>query len=469
MPTIRIFRQYIRIPFAVLAISEWILLIIAVYLGATLRFLGDTQAIESSVGELLPRATWYAIFMIAGMGAMGLYQIGQSHRYISVVGRLLVGLVLGWIGLSMLYYVVPDLYSGRGVMFLSLLCSVALVALARPLFYWVMDEAQFKRRLLVLGAGDRASKILEKLPVDLAANGFAVEGFVRCSETERMVAEDRLVDPQESGGMLNYCLTNRIDEILVAADDRRKSLPMRELLDCKLQGISIIDTATFLEREEGKVSLDMLNPGWLVYSDGFAAGSLRLGAKRVFDVLVSLAILLPSLPLMALTVLAIKLEEGLRAPVLYFQERVGERGTTFRVVKFRSMRVDAEKDGKARWAAKNDDRVTRVGRFIRNVRIDELPQLFNVLSGQMSFVGPRPERPSIVAEITEQIPYYAERHSLKPGITGWAQVRYPYGSSMEDARRKLEYDLYYVKNQSLFLDLSVLFCTVEVVLFGRGR
>jgi len=470
MPTIRIFRQYIRVPFAVLAMAELALLVLAVYLGALLRFAGDMQAVSSAVGDMMPRATWYALFMIAGMAAMGLYQVQQSHRLGSVYGRLLIGLVLGWMGLSVLYYVVPDLYSGRGVMLLALLLSLVLVALIRPIFYWFIDDRYFKQKMLVLGAGKRAATVLEKLPTDLARGGFEVSGFVRCTDSERMLAEDRLIDVDQQGGLLQYCLNNQIGEILVASDDRRQgAICMHQLLDCKLNGIKVIDMATFLEREEGKVSLDVVNPGWMVYSDGFDTSFLRLGIKRVFDVLAALGILLAGLPLMLLAAIAIKIEEGFKAPMFYFQERVGEGGKPFRLVKFRSMRVDAEKDGKARWAVKNDDRVTQVGRVIRNLRIDELPQVINVLRGDMSFVGPRPERPSIVGDLKEQIPYYAERHMLKPGITGWAQVRYPYGASIEDSRRKLEYDLYYVKNQSLLMDFYVMICTVEVVLFGRGR
>ncbi len=470
MPTIRIFRQYIRVPFAVLAMAELALLVLAVYLGALLRFAGDMQAVSASVGEMMPRATWYAIFMIAGMGAMGLYQVQQSHRLLSVYGRLLIGLLLGWVGLSVLYYIVPELYSGRGVMFLAVLMSAVLVAVVRPIFYWLIGDTHFKQQLLVLGAGERAAKVLEKLPTDLARGGFDVKGFVRCGDSERMLAEERLVDVEEHGGLLRYCVANQIGEILVASDDRRQgAICMQQLLDCKLNGIQVIDIATFLEREEGKVSLDIVNPGWMVYSDGFDTSFLRLGIKRAFDIFAALGILLLGLPFMVLAAIAIKLEEGLKAPVFYHQERVGEAGRTFELVKFRSMRTDAEKDGKARWAVKNDDRVTRVGRIIRNLRIDELPQVINVLRGDMSFVGPRPERPSIVEELKADIPYYAERHMLKPGITGWAQVRYPYGASMEDARRKLEYDLYYIKNQSLLMDFYVMFCTVEVVLFGRGR
>jgi sugar transferase (PEP-CTERM system associated) len=259
-----------------------------------------------------------------------------------------------------------------------------------------------------------------------------------------------------------------IDEIVMAMDDRRQQFPLKDLLDCRLAGIEVIELASFLERETGKVYLDILIPSWMIFGAGFRRDVLRRYTEAAFDLAASFALLLIALPVMAITVLAIKIEEGISAPVLYGQPRVGYGGRVFRVLKFRSMRVDAEKDGRARWATANDDRVTRVGRFIRKVRIDELPQLFNVLAGRMSFVGPRPERPEFVKELNEKIPYYDVRHAVKPGITGWAQLCYPYGASEQDATEKLQYDLYYVKNHSLVFDILILLQTVEVILFGKG-
>jgi sugar transferase (PEP-CTERM system associated) len=251
-------------------------------------------------------------------------------------------------------------------------------------------------------------------------------------------------------------------------DDRRREFPVRQLLDCRLNGIEVIDLVNFLERETGRVHLDVLNPSWIIFSEGFRRDALRQTTKRAFDLVASVALVLVTWPLMLVTVLTIVLEDGLRAPIFYRQRRVGLDGHVIDVLKFRSMRVDAEGDGKARWATGADDRVTRVGRIIRKVRIDELPQIFNVLRGDMSFVGPRPERPPFVAQLAESIPYYDERHCAKPGITGWAQVCYPYGSSEKDALEKLQYDLYYVKNHSLLFDLMILLQTVEVVLMGKG-
>ena len=241
---------------------------------------------------------------------------------------------------------------------------------------------------------------------------------------------------------------------------------MHEILDCKMSGVDVVDLLSFFEREMGKIKLDVLDPSWMFLSDGFRGGSVRAYLKRLFDILLALALLPLLLPLMLLVAIAVFVEGGFRGPILYRQVRVGENGRPFRMVKFRSMKTDAEKDG-AQWASRNDARVTRVGGVIRKVRLDELPQIFNVLRGSMSFVGPRPERPEFVEQLAENIPYYNERHRVKPGLTGWAQICYQYGSSEEDAFEKLQYDLYYVKNYSLLLDLMILVQTLEVVLMGK--
>ena len=259
-----------------------------------------------------------------------------------------------------------------------------------------------------------------------------------------------------------------IGEIVVAVDDQRLGLPVNELLQCKLAGIHITDVLTFVEREAQRIDVSLLKPSWLIFSDGCGNRGVRRWSMRIFDMFAAGLLLALTWPLMMFAVIAIKIEDGLRAPVLYSQERVGLNGKVFKVHKFRSMIENAEKGG-AQWAQKNDMRVTRVGEFIRKYRIDELPQLFNILVGDMAFVGPRPERPVFVDQLTQELPYYGERHRVKPGLTGWAQLNYPYGASVADSLRKLEYDMYYVKNNSLLLDVMILLQTAEVVLFGRGR
>ena len=271
-----------------------------------------------------------------------------------------------------------------------------------------------------------------------------------------------------SGGQLPALAEARqIDEIVVAMDERRSVFPLDELLECRLRGIDVVDLTTFLERETGKVHLESLNPSWLIFGRGFRRDAIRLATERAFDVVASLGLLLLAWPFMLLTLLAIKLEDGWQAPVFYRQRRVGLGNRVFVVLKFRSMSVNAESGG-VRWATKNDSRVTRVGTLIRKIRIDELPQILNILRGDMSFVGPRPERPEFVDMLAQKIPFYRERHFVKPGLTGWAQICYPYGSSEQDAAQKLQYDLYYVKNHRLLFDIYVLLQTAEVILWRKG-
>jgi len=258
-----------------------------------------------------------------------------------------------------------------------------------------------------------------------------------------------------------------VGEIVVAVRERRGGgLPMGDLLECKLRGLHILDLPAFFERQTGILPLEAINASWMIFAEGFTQGSARDVVKRLFDLLVSGSFLLVTLPIMLLATAFIRMES--RGPVFYTQERIGQFGHPFTIFKFRSMFTDAERDGLPVWARQKDDRTTRVGRFIRRTRIDELPQILNVFLGHMSFVGPRPERPYFVNELAAQIPYYHARHSVKPGITGWAQVKFPYGASVEDAMNKLQYDLYYVKNHSLFLDLMILLQTTQVVVLGKG-
>jgi sugar transferase (PEP-CTERM system associated) len=257
-----------------------------------------------------------------------------------------------------------------------------------------------------------------------------------------------------------------VDRIVVGLSDRRGRLPISELLQAKLSGVRVEDATTTYERLTGKILIDDLKPSWLIFSDGFAISRWSRLLKRLIDLaLASIGFVLAA-PLTLLTALAVYLDSD--GPILYRQERVGESGHVFTLFKFRSMRVDAEKAGQPIWAKENDERVTRVGRFIRKARLDELPQLWNVLRGDMSFVGPRPERPYFVQQLAEEIPFYQQRHAVKPGVTGWAQIKYQYGSSIEDAMEKLRYDLYYIKHLSIALDLSIVFDTVKVIMFGKG-
>ena len=318
--------------------------------------------------------------------------------------------------------------------------------------------------MLVLGIGQNAERIRE-LEQD-GNTGFSVAGYVRLHEhevrqvsTEDLFALDHLLELSER---LN------IDELVVAPDDRRQGFPAEQILECKMRGFKISSFLIFYERETGKIQLDALRPSNLIFSEGFQRALIEKTTKRLFDITASLILLALAWPLMLMATVLIWLESGCRGPILYRQTRVGFDDRLFEVIKFRSMRTDAEQDGIARWAPANDSRITRVGAVLRDTRIDELPQLFNVLRGDMSFVGPRPERPQFVADLKKKIPFYSMRHMTNPGITGWAQICYPYGANEQDAREKLQYDLYYIKNYSFFLDILILLQTVHTVLWGRG-
>jgi sugar transferase (PEP-CTERM system associated) len=469
---IRIFRQYIPAYIVVLVVLEYVTMVVAVYAAHGLRFHFLSGA-EIDLQGVQPRAQVYAIVNLICMIAMGAYRPHNPEGLTGSVLRSMVAIFLiGTAILSAGFYLFPSLalYFGRGVLAISSVISLLTIALLRLVTRALVGNETLRWQVLIVGAGDRAQRMLATLTRLKAQADIAIVGCWPVNAGEPIVPANLLIQPE--GTLLEFSQKHKIQEIVVAVTERRRSdqnsFPLDELLDCKLDGIAVIDDLTFLERESGQLDIRTLSPGWLVFSDGFSFSFTRDMLERGFDIVASLLLLLVTWPLMLLAIVAIKLEEGLRAPIIYSQERVGFGGRIFRVHKFRSMRIDAEKDGKARWAQKNDSRVTRTGQFIRNTRIDELPQIFNVLKGEMSFVGPRPERPQFVEELAQQIPYYHERHRVKPGITGWAQLSYPYGASVYDAEQKLTYDLYYIKNHSLIFDLYILVRTVEVILLGTG-
>ena len=464
MPAISILKHHIRLPFLVLAGIEFALLAGSLYAGAWIVFWRDFADAYLYVGPLLPRALLFATVMTLAMLALGLYQPDQREGYPGMLLRVSVAFIAGIIALALIFYVYPPIAFGRGVMGGAVFSGYLGIAVTRALFLRFVDAEILRRRVLVLGAGRRAASF-NSLRRKSDHRGFHIVGFIHISGERDEVDPGRILHLDRP--LLDKCRELDIDEIVVAVNDRRQNFPVKELLDCKLNGIEVMDVLTFFERENGKLLLSLLTPGWLIFSEGFQRGMAREVSERAFDVVMSIVILALAWPLMALAALAIFVESGCRGPVLYRQVRVGAHGRPFQLLKFRSMRVDAEKDG-ARWASRNDDRITRTGRIIRKFRIDELPQIYNILRGDMSFVGPRPERPEFVQDLAEKISYYNERHRVKPGLAGWAQLRYPYGSSVEDAAEKLQYDLYYVKNHSLLLDLLILMQTAEVVLFGKG-
>ena len=457
--------MHLKVPFLLLALLEFCICVLAVFIAVYVRFNGsEAKGISSPVAT----SVLFGLVMPTTMMAMGLYQSRFRGGIIGVFLRSIIGFLCGAMILALLYYLIPPLKLGRGVFAIAILIAFFMVGTIRPMFFYYVDRDILKIRVLVLGAGEKAGSIMRRMRRRVDRRGFRVVGYVPLATDKGARLDESLLVDLEETPLLQYSIANNVDEIVVAADERRGGLPLEQLLDCKLHSLDVIDLLSFFEREQGKLPLDILRPDWLIYSDGFRRGAFRDITKRLFDFLASALILLITWPFMLLAVIAIKLEDGLHAPVFYRQVRVGFLGEPFEVLKFRSMTTDAERAGGAQWAVKNDSRVTRTGNFMRHTRIDELPQILNVLTGDMSFVGPRPERPHFVEQLSETIAYYRERHAVKPGITGWAQVCYPYGASLKDSEQKQEFDLYYIKNHTIFLDMLILCQTAEVVLFGKG-
>jgi sugar transferase (PEP-CTERM system associated) len=377
--------------------------------------------------------------------------------------RLVVAVSLGVLLLALVFFLWPAVTFWRSNLLYAMAFALALLFVARLVFARALGNEAFKRRILVLGAGPRAAR-LEALARTEGA-GFAIAGYVGMNDGPQGVPH--AVNRDDIANLTAHVVRLRVSEVVLALEERRNALPLADLLRIKTTGVHVNEFSSFIERETGRVDLDSVNPSFLIFSDGFNSGRrLSAAGKRLFDIVVSGIILILFAPLILLTALAVKLES--KGPAFFRQRRVGLYGQSFELVKLRSMREDAEVGGKAVWAQKDDPRVTRVGSVIRKLRIDELPQAWTVLTGKMSLVGPRPERPQFVADLEARLPYYAERHVVKPGITGWAQINFPYGASVEDARQKLEYDLYYAKNYTPFLDLLILLQTVRVVLFPEG-
>ena len=462
---IRLFGYYVSKAYLYLGLMEAVVFFVALHLGARLRFGWELDGDFEGVG-VSTTATLFAIVMSAALVSLGLYQRGVQEQKAGFVVRLGLAFLVGTALLTIVFYLVPAVFIGRGVIGISLLFSFAGVILVRQAFRRLSSDDARKRRVLVLGAGVNARNI-EDLVTQNAGLGFTVVGYVSLPDSHRLTSQEKLIESDQP--LLDTAIAREIDEIVVAADDRRRKLPVNDLLDCKMSGFEVLDLLTFFEKEMAVVKIDLLHPSWIFFSPGFHMGVTGLYGKRLFDLAIGSLMLLVGAPFMLLVALASLIESRGRAPVLYHQVRVGQNGKLFRLHKFRSMRVDAEADGVARWASKQDPRITPLGSLLRKARLDELPQIFNVLKGQMSLVGPRPERPEFVDRLSASIPYYCERHRVKPGVTGWAQLLYPSGSGEEDAKRKLEYDLYYVKHANLYLDLLIILQTARVILRMGGQ
>ncbi|WP_028584689.1 TIGR03013 family XrtA/PEP-CTERM system glycosyltransferase [Desulfogranum mediterraneum] len=410
------------------------------------------------------RATVVTIIFQITLYLFDLYDLKKTPEATADTAvRMVQSFGVGCVILGLIYYLLPSLIISTKIFWWAYVIVCGVLLAWRALYYIILKNKYFTKEIVIVGTGEMAAKIHQEMCADQEC-GFNLLAFVLGSRQPSFQLEGIPLLP-DLAALEQQQFAHRIKHIVVALDNRRGTMPIPELLEHKLQQMGIEDGIAFYEGLTGKLLVENVNPAWLIFSDGFACGWLTALLKRLMDITMAILVLVCSLPFCLLTALLIKLESP--GPIFYRQERVGLRGRNFQVIKFRSMRNDAEKNG-AVWASKDDARVTRVGGFIRKVRIDEIPQIWNVIKGEMSFVGPRPERPVFVEQLLRSIPYYSLRHFAKPGLTGWAQVCYPYGASELDALRKLEYDLYYIKNQSIFLDLLIIFRTVKTVLFRKG-
>jgi sugar transferase (PEP-CTERM system associated) len=460
---VRLFKHYVPHAVLWLGLVDFMLLMLAGEGGWLLRLWQIDASPDPDVGRL-PHLLTFAVTLMLSMVGVGVYSVDALRSMRIGAARLVVAVSLGVMLLAFVFFLLPSVGFWRSNLLYAMIFALIGLSAARLLAQRLLGLEAFKRRILILGAGPRAARIAELAKKD--GSGFQVAGFVAMNDGGA-VAVTGAVNRGDIKSLAEHVVRLGATQVVLALEERRNALPLHDLLRVKTAGVDVSEISSFLERETGRVDLDSLNPSWLIFSDGFSAGRrLSSASKRLFDVAVSALILLIFGPLILLTALLVKLES--RGPAFFRQKRVGLYGQGFEILKLRSMREDAEVGGKAVWAQKDDPRVTRVGAIIRKLRIDELPQAWTVLKGEMSFVGPRPERPQFVADLEARLPYYAERHVVKPGITGWAQINFPYGASVEDARQKLEYDLYYAKNYTPFLDILILLQTVRVVLWPEG-
>lgn len=460
---LKIFNQYIPTRKLAFFFLESLFILGMVIAGTYLRFWGDAARVSAYQGLFLKA------LLIVGAVQLSLYyfdlydlKIFRSNLELAI--RLFQSLGVSSLLLALLYYLFPSLVIGRGIFFISLGFVGAVIVSWRIAYNHLWKTRHLDQKIMIVGSGPLAKGIAQEI-LERMDTGFKIVGFI--SEDPGRTGE-KLVNPSIIGDqsqILDIAKREKVDRIIVALEERRGKFPQAQLLECKMKGIMIEDGIDFYEHLTGKLQVERLRPSSLIFSNGFKKSKLALWTKRITGFGLSLVALVLLSPLILLVSILIKIDSP--GPVLYKQERVGKDGRKFNLLKFRSMVEKAETDGPV-WAGKNDERITRIGRWIRKWRLDEIPQMVNVLRGDMSFVGPRPERPYFVEQLRNRIPFYDQRLSVMPGITGLAQVRYPYGASDEDALEKLKYDLYYIKNLSPLFDLVIMFETIKVVLFGKG-
>ena len=458
----RLFNRHVNKWVFFLVAMESVLLFLGVILTAWIRF--DFSWADTISYNTVPKAVFITIVCQIVLYYCDLYSLKGQRNLGETFLNFIQSMGLAFILLAIFYYLIPHLIIGRGIGILSFLLLLLILTLWRGLFDHFLASPQMKERIIIIGIGEMAANLARDIMNDLGS-GFQVVGFISSNEADvgRSIVNPKVIGTVEQ--LSAIVREHKVAGIVVALDERRLTLPVREILQCKLEGILIHEGTALMEQISGKISVENLRPSWIIFSDGFRVTPLTITFKRIMDVTVSSILIAMTWPIMLLVVMAIKIDSP--GPVLYRQTRVGQWGREFTLLKFRSMGQNAESNG-PQWATEDDTRVTRVGRVIRKLRLDELPQLVNVLKGYMSLVGPRPERPEFVVQLREKIPFYDQRHSVKPGVTGWAQVRFNYGNSVEDSLQKLEYDLYYIKHIAPVFDLLIIFQTIKVVLLGRG-
>ncbi len=425
---------------------------------------GEVPSLKNPVEFV--RITTIVITCILSLYYFGLYTFSPTEGLKEMTVRLLQALGSASIFLGLLYMLFPAILPNKWVFFAEILLFITMSSAWRFGYLYLVKKQITGKPVVIVGQGRFPLDIMEELK-NLPDSGYRIKAVIVQSDEDARLYKN--MNPVEvvTGFHDLFQKIRSIDaeEIIVAMDERRGNMPIKQLIDCRMQGIEVTEGETFISFTLGKIMVDKINPSWLIFKEGFQKSRMTMLGKRIIGSAVSLSGLLMTLPVTIPVAILIKLES--EGPIFYKQERVGKDGRIFQVIKFRSMTADAEKHG-AQWAQQNDPRVTKVGQVIRKLRIDEIPQMWNVLKGEMSFVGPRPERPQFVKELSEQIPYYDQRHTVHPGLTGWAQINYPYGSSVEDAKKKLEYDLYYIKHMSIWLDLFIILKTVKTILFREG-
>ena len=460
---IRVFNHYVPIPNILLAVLDAAILLVAIYAGIFLLW-GDASQPLQAIEYHLPQSLIFAIVILVMMFAVGLYERQVWRDWSTIAARILVSFVLAFLVLSLIFYFFPDTAIWRSALVIAVALAVAASLALRFLFFKLTDLETFRRRVLVLGTGNIAGRIAALEENGGSRSFFECVGYLQLNGETASIAADRIVSGVND--LTDYVRRQNIEEIVVAVDDRRGRMPVQALLDCRLDGVTVTDFLTFYERETGRVDLSNLNPSWLIFSHSQAGVHGYQTAKRIFDILLATIFLIFTFPLLLAVAIAVRIDS--EGPIFYRQERVGLSGRPFNLLKFRTMQQDAESNGIPQWAGKDDPRITRMGQFLRRTRIDEIPQLINIIRGDMSLVGPRPERPYFVENLCRGIPFYGERHRMKPGLTGWAQINYRYTDSVEDAKVKTEFDLYYIKNHSLFLDLVIVLQTLRVIIWPPG-